>query len=280
MLEPWALNHKQIKKRIAWMLYQKRDLQQAHCHIATGEVEARNLKSLKLGIPIATIPNGVDMPEELPCKARIKLGTAVRKGQKTALFLGRIYPVKGLPMLVEAWSRVRPDGWILRIAGPDEAGHRKEVERAVSSAGLSDTVIFTGPIDPHMKKDVFFDADLFVLPSHSESFGMAVAEALAHGVPVLTTTGTPWSILKEKGCGWWMGATVDGLTEGLRQATKLNTEVLQAMGMKGRVLVAAEFGWKHIADVMLSTYAKVLAQSSDRTVSGIPQPVSVSNREI
>ena len=136
--------------------------------------------------------------------------------------------------------------WILRIAGPDEAGHQKQVERAVSAAGLGEVVSFTGPIEPHMKKSAFLDADLFVLPTHSESFGMVVAEALAHGLPVLTTTAAPWSILRERGCGWSVDATVDGITEGLRQATSLDAEALRAMGTKGRTLVVAE--------VQLETY--------------------------
>ena len=150
-------------------------------------------------------------------------------------------------MLVQAWARVRPDGWRLRIAGPDEADHRKQVEKAVSAAGLGEVISFTGPIGHRMKKSAFFDADLFVLPSHSESFGIAVAEALAHGLPVLTTKGTPWSILPESGCGWWVDATVDGIAQGLRQATILDSDTLQAMGAKGRALAIAEFGWKRVA---------------------------------
>ena len=164
-------------------------------------------------------------------------------------------------MLVEAWARVRPDGWLLRIAGPDEGGHQNQVANAVSAAGLSEVVSFTGPIGQGMKKSAFFDADLFVLPTHSESFGMVVAEALAHGLPVLTTTGAPWSILPKSGCGWWVEATVDGITEGLRQATTLDPETLQAMGAKGRALVIAEFSWKRVADLILSTYEGVLAKA-------------------
>ena len=164
-------------------------------------------------------------------------------------------------MLIEAWARARPDGWILRIAGPDEAGHQKQVEKAVCDAGLGQVVSFTGPLAYEMKKSAFFDAELFVLPTHSESFGIVVAEALAHGLPVLTTTGAPWSILPESGCGWWVDATVDGIAEGLRQATILDPETLRSMGAKGRALVSARFGWKCVADRMLSTYEAILADA-------------------
>jgi glycosyltransferase involved in cell wall biosynthesis len=259
MLEPWALRHKRFKKGLAWWLYQCRDLKHARCHIATGEAEARNLQQQGLGVPIATVPNGVDVPEEWPRGVDSGAENAVRGGPRTALFLGRIYPVKGLPMLVEAWAHVRPAGWILRIAGPDEAGHRKQVEKAVVAAGLEQVVSFAGPLAYEMKKSAFLDAELFVLPTHSESFGIVVAEALAHGVPVLTTTGAPWSILREGGCGWWVDATVDGIAEGLRQATKLDPGTLRLMGAKGRALVSAQFGWKRVADLTLSTYKAILA---------------------
>jgi len=257
MLEPWALSHKQLKKRLAWCLYQRRDLGHARCHHTTAESEARNVRNLRLGVPVVVVPNGVDVPEERSCLCGSGTKKAFRR--RTALFLGRIYPVKGLPMLVEAWARVRPEGWLLRIAGPDEAGHQKQVERAVAAADLGEVVSFTGPILHQMKKSAFFDADLFVLPTHSESFGVVVAEALAHGLPVLTTTAAPWSILPESGCGWWVDATVDGIAEGLRQATILDSETLRSMGAKGRALISAKFGWKRIANLMLSTYQAILA---------------------
>jgi glycosyltransferase involved in cell wall biosynthesis len=261
MLEPWALRHKRLKKNLAWWLYQRRDLKRARCHHTTAESEARNIQHLGLGVPVVAVPNGVDVPEERPSVLGSEPEKAVQSGRRTALFLGRIYPVKGLPMLVEAWARVRPDGWLLRIAGPDEAGHQKQIERAVSAAGLGEVVSFTGPIGHRMKKSAFFDADLFVLPTHSESFGIVVAEALAHGLPVLTTTGAPWSTLPESGCGWWVDATVDGIAEGLRQATILDPETLQAMGAKGRALIIAKFGWKRVADLILSTYGAILANA-------------------
>jgi len=276
MLEPWALSHKWLKKKLAWWLYQRRDLKHARCHHATAEAEARNLQHLGLGVPIVAVPNGVDVPEERSWVVGSKSEEALPSGRRrTALFLGRIYPIKGLPMLIEAWARVRPDGWLLRIAGPDEAGHQKQVEKAVSAAGLGELVSFTGPIGHRMKTSAFFEADLFVLPTHSESFGVVVAEALAHGLPVLTTTGAPWSILPKSGCGWWVDATVDGIAEGLRQATILDPETLQAMGAKGRALVMAEFGWKRVADLIRSTYEGILNQCNG---VGTEQSLSASGK--
>jgi glycosyltransferase involved in cell wall biosynthesis len=262
MLEPWALSHKRFKKCLAWWLYQRRDLEHARCHHTTAEREARNVQHLELGVPVVAVPNGVDVPEERPRLVSAGAQRAVRGGPRTALFLGRIYPIKGLPMLVEAWARVSPENWILRIAGPDEAGHQKQLEMAVSAADLGQVVSFTGPVGPEMKKSAFFDADLFVLPTHSESFGIVVAEALAHGLPVLTTRGAPWSILPKIGCGWWVDPTVDGIAEGLRQATILDPETLQAMGAKGRALVIAKFGWKRVAHLILSTYEGILANAT------------------
>jgi glycosyltransferase involved in cell wall biosynthesis len=251
MLEPWAMRHKRVKKQAAWWLYQRRDLERACCHHATAQAEAENVQSLGLGVPVVMIPNGVDVPE-IRC-----LSEGVNRKWRRALFLGRIYPVKGLPMLVEAWARLRPAGWVLQIAGPDEGGHRTQVEKAVRKAGLSEVVSFTGPVGGDAKRSIFLDADLFVLPTHSENFGMAIAEALAHGLPVLTTTGAPWSTLAQHGCGWWVDASVDGIMEGLKQATSLGSQVLQAMGMRGRELVRTQFGWEQVANGFITMYSQL-----------------------
>jgi len=256
MLEPWAMKHKRWKKKLAWSLYQRRDLMRAHCHHTTAEQEARNIQGFDLGVPVRVIPNGVDVPES-DGTVTVRVEKGGRGGRKTALFVGRVHPIKGLPMLVDAWARVRPAGWVMEIAGPDEGGHRARVERIVAAAGLQDAISFSGPFNWSAKARVFLGADLFVLPSHSESFGMAIAEALAYGVPVLTTKATPWAELENRGCGWQVEPTIDGIAEGLRLATRCDRETLHAMGMKGRAWVAAEFGWERVVNEFMTAYEAI-----------------------
>ena len=256
MLEPWAMSHKRLKKRVAWRLYQRRDLESSTLLHTTASAETDHLHRLHLDVPNRVVPNGVDVPEPLP-DAEASTGILGKSEARTALFLGRIYPVKGLPMLVEAWARIRPAGWRLVIAGPDEAGHQAEVEIAVSAAGLDQVVTILGPLSGPDKSSALRDAELLVLPTHSESFGMVVAEALAHSLPVLTTRAAPWPMLDEHSCGWWVPPTVDGLAEGLAEATSQEAEHLEIMGAAGRSLVAADFSWPRLAPDFLTMYQDI-----------------------
>jgi glycosyltransferase involved in cell wall biosynthesis len=258
MLEPWAIRHKGLKKNIAWWLYQRRDLQRAQLLHTTADREATHLARLKLDVPHCTIANGVDLPDIGDVKTCRRRKPSSNGEPRTALFLGRIYPVKGLPMLIEAWNQVRPAGWCLQIVGPDEAGHRRELERAVSRAVLSEVVTFRGPLEGDAKTAAYLQSDLFILPSYSESFGMAAAEALAHGLPVLTTTGTPWQGLAEHGCGWSVEPTAEAIAQGLRTATSQTRQVLSVMGTKGRAWVAGQFSWEQVAKQFIAAYEQLL----------------------
>lgn len=246
MLEPWAMNHRKWKKFAAWRLYQRQDLERANCLHATAEEEARSIRDRIPKAPISTIPNGVDVAESA-------LG-ASKSEPRIMLFLGRLHSKKGLLMLVEAWARVRPEGWCLKIVGPDEGGHRAQVERAIAAAGLGVTVHLTGPLEGEAKESAFLQASVFVLPTYSENFGIAIAEALAHGLPVLTTTGAPWPMLPARGCGWVVEPNVDEMADALRNVTSCGPARLQEMGAKGRAFVKAEFGWKSVAQQFVSTY--------------------------
>ena len=262
MLEPWAMHHKRWKKRLAWWLYQKSDLRSAKCHHVTAELESGSLKRLGWPVPVCLIPNGVDLP---PMETVIRPETSVR----TALFVGRLYPVKGLPMLIEAWAALRPPGWRVRLVGPDEAGHRLELEELVRKAGLVDVFEFSGPLEGDALNRAYDEADLFILPSHTENFGMVVGEALARCLPVITTRGTPWELLVHEGCGWWVPVSADGIAAGLADATNRSGAELAAMGIAGRRVVQEHFSWDRIAREFADCYARMLGEKSagyDRSI--------------
>ena len=252
MLEPWARRHKKWKKDLAWLFYQSRDLKRAHALHATAAREADHLAQMRLGVRVHMIANGVDIPDlsSFPPAGAAEV--------RTAVFLGRLYPVKGLPLLIKAWDRLRPAGWRLVLAGPDEAGHKAELEALIGQAGLADIITFGGLFAGAEKTRFLASADLFVLPSYTESFGIAAAEALAHGVPVLTTTGTPWSMLREQDCGWTVEPTVEGIAAGLSDATSCDAKTLRAMGERGRAWMTSEFAWTHVAAQFLSAYRQAL----------------------
>jgi glycosyltransferase involved in cell wall biosynthesis len=298
MLEPWCLKHKAVKKKVAWWMYQKRIIGQAVLLHATAEEEAESLRKLGLRQPIAVIPNGVDFPEVLPEGSK-------KTNFKTALFLGRVYPVKGLVNLVKAWADVRPEGWQLMIAGPDEAGHAAELKELATQLGLSWTndcsfnrsggekshsslsrmsngtgrdeklstnhlvlntndIVFTGALDDEQKWQAYADADLFVLPTFSENFGVVVAEAMAAGVPVITTKGAPWKVLEEKHCGWWIDVGVEPLVEALKKATSISDEERKEMGLGGKKVAYERFDWQNIGSQMVDVYEWVLGKSGKR----------------
>jgi glycosyltransferase involved in cell wall biosynthesis len=120
-----------------------------------------------------------------------------------------------------------------------------------------------GPVWGKKKERLLAQADLFVLPTLSENFGIVVAEALAHAVPVLTTTGAPWRLLVEEGCGWWVAPTIDGVKAGLAEALAMPTENLRAMGKRGRTIVAARFSWDEIAQQMVALYTSAEKSRAD-----------------
>jgi glycosyltransferase involved in cell wall biosynthesis len=251
MLEPWAIAHKRWKKAVAWQLYQKQILNRCQGLHGTSDREVAQFRKLGIEVPAEVIPWGVNLPSESVFKAS-------PSATKTALFVGRIYPVKGLPLLVEAWSRVCPQGWKMLLMGPDEAGHRKEVEAAIAKHRLGDVFEFLGELKDEAKDDIYRQAQLFILPSYTENFGLVVAEALAHGLPVVTTQGTPWSGLIQKRCGWWVPTSVDGLTQGIQEACSLSPEDLNSMGERGRGWMEREFGWDAAAARMKMMYQNIM----------------------
>lgn len=280
MLEPWSLNAKKWKKRLALALYQRRDLRSAVALHATAESEADQFRSLGFKQPIVTLPNGVDLPDVMPPR------THRDDGKRTALFLSRIHPKKGLMELVEAWANVRSRqsatsnkqlpkncswnqalthsrthallNWHFEYAGPDYDGHLAAVQKRMKELDVEADFTYLGNLNDTEKWTAYRRADLFVLPTYSENFGIVVPEALAAGVPVLTTTGTPWRALVDHQCGWWIDPGMKALTDALPEVLQASDESLAAMGERGRRYAVETFAWNSIAAEMKQAYEWVL----------------------
>jgi len=229
-LDPVRLRYSAWKKRIAGILdlYYLRHSQVLH---ATCDAEAegirKHLKSehanmhkrgdsgqgtlaqMKAGENefahplIVVIPIGLDM--EKSSHEGPKAGSALTNDlpreavrRRTVLFLGRLHPLKGLDLLVDAWKRVAADcpDWHLLVIGPDEQGTLAGLREQVNRLALGDRITFGGPVYGEEKRQMMAAADLFALPTRSENFGIVVAEALSCGVPVITTKGAPWQDLQ------------------------------------------------------------------------------------
>lgn len=246
MLDPWALSNSAKKKMAIRRVFQNRQLKLATCLRATAEMEADHFRKLGLLNPIAIVPNGVEVPQLIQ---RSKATVSRRR----LLFLSRIHPKKGLPLLIDAWKVIAHErsDWELLIVGPDELGHLSEIQKRARGV---ERVFWKGEIKGEEKNALYQSADLFVLPTHSENFGLVVAEALANGVPVVTTKHAPWQALEENDCGWWIDLSLGALIETLRYSTSLSPAALNAMGDKGRAFVRREFDWDSIAEKMTDVY--------------------------
>jgi glycosyltransferase involved in cell wall biosynthesis len=251
MLLAWARQSKAAKKKIAWSLYQRRDLWAASAFHATSAEEVAALRELGLRQPAAIVANAVDVP---PSRSRVRDA----KTPKIVLFLSRLTRKKGLDSLLRVWVGLKPRGWKLVVAGPDEDGYGARLLKRWRRDGLGPEVEFVGPVWGEQKWSLFRQAGVFVLPSLSENFGIAIAEALGSGVPVITTRATPWRAIEENQCGWWIEAGDGPLAAALGEAMALPDAERARMGERGRALIEREYAPDAIARSMLAVYAWLL----------------------
>lgn len=177
------------------------------------------------------------------------------------MFLSRIHPKKGIEMLIEAWLRLDPrikTGWQIEIAGNGDPIYIETLQRTIDEKGLRKEIQIIGPQFGEDKLATYQCADLFVLPTYSENFGIVVAEALACGIPVITTKGTPWEALNTRNAGWWIDIGAEPLVKALKQAMKLSEQELQQMGQNGRKLVEENYSIESVASKMVRLYDWIL----------------------
>lgn len=245
-MSSWALGRSAIVKTIFWKLLQGPAVRNATCFHATSESEYEDIRRLGFKQPVCIIPCGVNMQP-------------LEKGQdgqrKQLLFLGRIHPIKGVDILLHAWKAVEhkfPE-WDLHVVGPDNGGYLLEMRELAEKLRLN-RIIFRGSLFGEEKLQAYKDASLYVLPTHSENFGITVAEALAAGTPAIVTRGAPWAGLEEYGAGWWIDTGVAPLVACLEQALATSPQRLQAMGRIGHEWMNCDFSWSAISEQFTLTY--------------------------
>ena len=249
-LSTWALGRSALRKKIFWRLLQAPMLQAAACFHVTAESEYEDIRRLGFRQPVYILPNGIDLPAFEEKQA---------VGRRVLLFLGRMHPVKGVDLLLRSWQLVEhrfPD-WELHLAGSDNGGYQAEMQALAAQLRL-ERVVFRGPLFGEEKWLVYHLASLFVLPTHSENFGMTVAEALAAGTPAIVSKGAPWGGLAKQGAGWWIDIGVDPLAACLEQALELPEMRLVEMGRAGRRWMERDYAWDRIGTQVAIAYRWLL----------------------
>lgn len=249
MLSPWAMKFKWWKKALPWLLWQKRDLKSATILHVTSEKEREWVGSLGYGNHTVNVPLGTTLPESVPVRAHTI---------KTLLFVGRINYIKALDNLIRAWELAFLEGWRLRIVGLNEMNCQAGLENLVGELRLETSVEFPGPKFGTDLEEEYRNADALVLPSHTENFGGVVIDALAWGLPVITSKGTPWREVASSRCGWWVSNDPETLAKALRELMSLSDEERQTMGLRGRELVREKYSWAAVASRMRIAYESLL----------------------
>lgn len=254
MLEPWSLEQSKFKKKLAMLLYQHQDLKLATCLHATGQMEVDSIHGLGYENPIAHIPNGISI-------ADYPLKNYPYKSAKTILFLSRIHPKKGIEILIDAWQLLdenMKEQWQIKIAGNGEKDYIEFLKNLIFEKGLTDKIEIIGSKFGQEKLQAYHEADLFVLPTYSENFGIVVAEALSCGIPVITTKGTPWQDLEEYNAGSWIDIGVMPLKETLGRYLKKDPSELEQMGKNGRKLIEDKYSIESVGNKFIELYQWIL----------------------
>lgn len=217
-------------------------------HVTSDEEENAARVRIPNAAPVL-VPNAVEVPDGLPERDWMP------DSKLRIMYLGRIAPKKGIENLLEAMSHLKEQDIVLTIYGAGDADFVSSLKACASDKGLAgDNVFFAGHVDGIEKQRAFLSADVCVVPSHSENFCMVVAEALAHGLPVIASRGTPWSQIERHNCGLW----VENSPESLAQAIdRIRTMKLERMGRQGRTWMKEAFSWQAAATRMMAVYQAI-----------------------
>lgn len=257
-LSEFAVNKSKLKKNIALALFERKNLKESHVLHATSEFEIDDFKRLNLINPIAYIENGIGS-EFINKKGNgilFKEKFNIPKDKKILLYLSRITPKKGLDMLLNAISEIKDEfaDWILVIVGNDEFNFQIKIQEMITEMTLSDSVFIVEPQIGDAKFDVFEASDFFILPSYSEGSPMVVVDALAYGLPVITTKSSSWKDLNDFSCGYWVDIDKDAIKNALINMVNLNNDEYKKYSQNAKNLVIDKYLWDEISKKTILLY--------------------------
>lgn len=261
MLNPGALAFSRWKKASYFRFGGTRALEEAAGFHVTSDEERAHVHALLPGALIGVVPHGVAVPTEDDLTV-----WAGRPSAPTVVFVGRIHPIKNVIPLVRAFALLAPGHPDARLvlAGPDDHGHTAEVARVIAELGLGRSVELPGYVGGESLSRLLAPARCLVLPSVTENFGNVIAEALAHRIPVIASTGTPWRGLREHDCGSWVDPTVESLAAAMGEALSLTPAAVTERGERGRRWMIASHSWPLLALRMADFYRQVIAARTAR----------------
>lgn len=232
----------------------------------TAEEERERVSFLKLKAPSFVIPNGVDWTrfEQLPSPGAFRAAYGY-EDEPLVLFLGRLHFKKGLDLLIPSFHvvRLRNPGAKLAIVGPDNDGYGKKVQRWISEYGLNDAVRFIEHLDDVKVLQAYVDADVFVLPSYTENFGMTVVEAMACGLPVVISDQVNiHAEVEAAGAGLVTHCNVAEIADAVCELLE-DTGRRKIMGQAGRREVQMRYTWPVIVGALSREYEQVIERAWD-----------------
>jgi glycosyltransferase involved in cell wall biosynthesis len=232
-LDPYIYKRHRLRKRVMELLFEHRNIRHAAAVHYTTEEEKRLARPYTLNAPGIVVPNGLDLSEyeSLPKLRTFRSKYSETFGKKIVLFFGRLNFKKGLDILIPAFAKVARmyDDVHLVIAGPDNEGLGDKVRGWLKDDEILDRATFTGMLIGNDKLAVLQDADLFVLPSYSENFGISVIEAMACGLPVIISDNVNiWREVESGGAGKVCPCNVDSFAEMIKSILMTNADNLKS----------------------------------------------------
>lgn len=259
MLEGWAMQQKRLKKMVYSMLVERPNLQAAACLQALTRGEVDDYRRFHVLNPVAVIPNGVDVPVGVTPSLFLESWPQL-KDKRLVIFLSRLHPKKGLDILCQVWSRLRrrfPDHHLV-LAGPDFNNTRASTQELVEMLDMREAVTFTGMLTAAMKWSALAAAELFVLPSYSEGFSMAVLEAMAMAVPVVITRPCNFPEVSERSCGMVVEPDARQIEAAMAALLGATSAERRHMGRNGQDLILQRYTWETIGRQLTDVYDWVL----------------------